>query len=419
MGNKYSSGERYLAKFLSKFPQLKVGLKKAYQKLNLLLYKKNYAFKSLRPLHVVPGEHESFFGYYDKSPLSIDDSYLLYYESDHSTQNKPDSSKTINVNVFDVKENKIIYTAKTNSYNWQQGARAQWLTAHSFIYNQYDAKSNNYYSVIVDLNNSASTIINSPVYDCYKDDYALTLNFSRLMALRPDYGYRNRKISTDNDITDLQQDGIFKVDLHTGNVNLLISLQLLKETHPQPKMENALHKVNHLMISPDGENFIFLHRYYLNGQRFDRLFKCGKNGENMKLLADDEMISHYCWEDNENIIVYLRDKALGDKYYKVNILTAAKEIVGEGIIDSYGDGHPTVHKNKMVFDTYPNKARMKELFLFDLQSKNLEKLGEFYESLAYYGESRCDLHPRFTYDGKKVFFDSVHSGKRSLYWIEI
>ncbi|TSD66486.1 glycosyl transferase [Inquilinus sp. KBS0705] len=418
MGNAYNPGERYLAKFLSKFPQVKANLKKVYQALNLLLYKKKYTYKSDKAINQVASDGETFFGYYDKSPLSANNRYLLYNESIHPTNSYPDASKPIQIKVLDIQQNKIIHTSSTFSYNWQQGARAQWLSSSSYIFNSYNIEDN-YHSIIVDLNTEHTTKIASPVYDCYFNEYALTLNFSRLTALRPDYGYRNSKAMSDNAIADLNNDGVFKIDLITGDSSLLISLQALKKHHTEHNMENALHKVNHIMISPDGERFIFLHRYYVNKRRFDRLFVADKNGGNLRLLAADEMVSHFCWIDNKSIVVYLRDKLLGDKYYNVDVESGVKEVVGKGLIDNFGDGHPTVCKNKMVFDTYPNKARMKELFVFDLSTHSLEKLGEFYEGLQYSGEWRCDLHPRFSLDGTKIFIDSVHTGKRNLYWLEV
>ena len=62
---------------------------------------------------------------------------------------------------------------------------------------------------------------------------------------------------------------------------------------------------------------------------------------------------------------------------------------------------------------------MKSLYMYDYETKDINKLGEFLESFDFYGETRCDLHPRFSFDGKKVFFDSVHEGERGLYMMEL
>jgi len=130
------------------------------------------------------------------------------------------------------------------------------------------------------------------------------------------------------------------------------------------------------------------------------------------------MVSHCHWYDNENIFGYLREFD-GDKYYMININTLEKKVIGKGIIDKFGDGHPTIYEDNIVFDTYPNKGRMKELYMFNLENNKLEKLGEFFESFDFYGETRCDLHPRFSFDGKKVFFDSVHENERHLYMLDL
>jgi len=115
----------------------------------------------------------------------------------------------------------------------------------------------------------------------------------------------------------------------------------------------------------------------------------------------------------------MRDAEHGDKYYLIDLDTSEKMILGAGIIDKSGDGHPSILGDRFLTDSYPNKARLKNLALYCLQSGKYEVLGEFYESLNYGNETRCDLHPRFSPDGNRVFFDSVHEGRRHLYMMNL
>lgn len=417
--SEYKESERKIARFFSKFPLLKKLVKRFYQYLNFWIYRKKYKFQAistLRSLSVPQGE--TFFGYYDKSPSSIDKRYILYHLTSLSTRKKPNPNVPINVCVWDTFSERDVYMGETFAYNWQQGSRAQWLAASEFIYNNYSSELG-YHSVKVELNEEGvkESSIRFPIYDCFQNKYALSVSFERLHQLRPDYGYRNHDIT--QPLPSYSEDGIFFINLENGNINLLISLQEVISIDMAKNETESKHKFNHIMISPDGNSFMFLHRYYIGGRRFDRLIVADINGSNVRVLADDEMVSHCFWYDDKHIIGYKRDYKLGDRYYKIEINSKQKTIIGKGILDKYGDGHPFVHGDFMTFDTYPNKARMKELFTFDISKNKLNKLGEFYEGMSYYGETRCDLHPRCSEDGKTVYFDSVHTGKRNLYWLDV
>ena len=258
-------------------------------------------------------------------------------------------------------------------------------------------------------------IVDYPIYDV-KNNIALSLNFDRLRILKPDYGYRNRRIAID--INNIENDGIYLIDLGKNTSQLIITLETVINFHFKKGMIKTKHWFNHIMISPNGKKFIFLHRWLMKNRKYDALFLANIDGNILQCLADDGMVSHFCWKNNNEIIAYMRDQEMGDKYYIININSGQRKIIGLGLVDQFGDGHPSIKNNLMLFDTYPNKSRMKELYLFNLDNSSLVKLGEFFESFKFYGETRCDLHPRWSFDGKFILFDSVHIGARHLYMIK-
>ncbi|MFC1751841.1 glycosyl transferase [Thermoproteota archaeon] len=427
----YTGFDRFIARLLTAFPRLKRFIKLIYQRINYYIYKKGYYYKVNRKIVLVScKDQESFFGYYDKSPVNTSNQYIIFHSSELSTWKKPDSQRPVNIVLKNLKNGNSQIIDKSFSYNWQQGSRLQWLDAERFIFNDYDADRDLYISKIVNAGTDAlEKSIDFPVYDCWQD-YALTLNFDRLALLRPDYGYRNRidkgLVSHEN-LNVLDTDGLFYVDLRKNTCSQLVSFADIIQRHPDSRMSvdlsesipGAKHKFNHIMIAPNGKKAVFLHRYFRQRRKYDRLILVDIHSRETVLLSDQEMVSHYCWMDNSKIIAFMRDYTLGDRYFSIDIHTGKKEIFGKGLLDNYGDGHPSIFGEKMIFDTYPNKGRYKELLIYFMNQNKVERIGEFFESFRFYGETRCDLHPRWSNDGKFVFIDSVHTGRRGLYQIEL
>lgn len=412
----YNPIERKLARLLSAFPGLKSKIKYSYQWLNRLSNKPKEPFVSSFTIHEIkPRSGESFWGYYDHSPLNLSNKYVLFHETQNLSQKPPQRSSFVDVVVRVFANQKEVFRTKSMAYNWQQGSKAIWLDNDRFVFN--DAKNKELISRLIDTSKSFSEeIFPFPIYDC-KDDWGVTLNFDRLTAFRPDYGYRSADNTIDISKFDDKNDGVFLIDLKSKTKKLIVDLEkLTQKSHA--KFTSHQNWVNHLMISPQEKRLMFLHRWIDGGLKKDALYIVDKNGENLQCLLNEGMVSHCFWKDENTIVGYMRTQKEGDHYYQINIQDHQIQRI---YLDSnrMGDGHPSVFGNQMIFDTYPDRSGMKHLYLFDIEKKKQIELGRFYEPLKYYEESRCDLHPRFSKNGKKVFFDSVHTGKRRLYYIDL
>jgi hypothetical protein len=74
----------------------------------------------------------------------------------------------------------------------------------------------------------------------------------------------------------------------------------------------------------------------------------------------------------------------------------------------------------VLCDTYPDRERRQNLYLFDTVENRRVELGGFTLPKEYSGEWRCDLHPRFSRDGRRVVIDSPHTGQgRQLHAVDI
>ena len=108
------------------------------------------------------------------------------------------------------------------------------------------------------------------------------------------------------------------------------------------------------------------------------------------------------------------------QYYKINVENGNTVRLFFENRFSITDGHPSmIDEEKFISDTYPNRNRMQKLLRFNLKKKEVEILLNMHNSLKFSGICRCDLHPRFDIKNETVYFDSVHTGERSLNFIKL
>lgn len=416
----FSSWERSIAMALGRVPRVKRVAKAAYERLQYFQHKQTYTFRSDFEVNPVAREGSSFFGYYDKDPMNSRGQVLCHLTG-AATDGRPRGDSSIRVAVFDVGDSSApVLEVETKAFNWQQGARTQWVEPDTFIFNDFDSGKGVYCARVLRVSDGHEVAqFPWPVQDAFRERFYLSINYRRLMALRPDYGYRNLPALTASELKDLSSDGIWRVDLGSGEASMIYSLRQVCAMEPKHEFSEGLHKVNHLMISPLGSRFIFLHRYIVKGCRHDRLMLGTPGGEGLRVLVDKGIVSHCSWIDEATLLGYLCGSDGHVGYHVVNVESGVATRLNATGLDDFGDGHPHVVGDSFITDTYPDKARMQHLMLCNLSNGLVQKVGEFYHGFGFSGEARCDLHPRLSKGGRTVFFDSVFSGRRQMYRIDL
>jgi len=358
-----------------------------------------------------------FFGYYDITPFSADESLLLAmnvaYEDNFSI-----SEGQAKVGFYNLTDEKSSFyeIGSTQTWCWQQGCRLQWYPQENseiVLYNTI--VDGNYGCLVQDI--FTKEIIRKyklPIYTVSRDGrWGLSLNFSRLQRLRPGYGYNTIPDKTQDELIP-KNDGIIRLDMKTGEKILLFSIMDIVNIKTTNTMQGAEHYFNHLLFNPEGSRFLLVHLWVNEGKRYSRLITADHNGKNIYVMNNEGHSSHYCWRTNTQILVYCTFSGTETHYYLCEDMSDSRKIVGKGILTE--DGHPSFFpsSNIIITDTYPDKYRDQSLITYNLDNYEIKTLNKFYIPIKFYGETRCDLHPRLSPNGNYICVDNIHNNLRCM-----
>lgn len=367
-----------------------------------------------------PPKHH-FFGYYDKCPWDATGRFLLVMETDFMDR-PPTADDPLTIGMIDLQNgNQWMPLAQTRAWCWQQGCMLQWLPSapdRLIIYN--DREGDRYVSVIRDVHTGQTRTLPLPIYAVSTDGrQAVVPNFSRLQRRRPGYGYAG---VPDRWVDDPHpaDDGIYWMDLETGEHRRIISLAQIAAFTPDETMKEGQHWFNHLQFSPGNRRFLFLHRWQVGPRWRTRLFTANPDGSDLYCVSDHEMTSHFDWRDATHILAWARRREIGDRYFLFTDQSDEISVMGDGVLTV--DGHCSYSPDRrwVLTDTYPaRETHLRTLLLYRPEDGLRVDIGAFYSPPETTGEIRCDLHPRWNRDGTQVCIDSVHEGSRQMYVLDV
>jgi hypothetical protein len=371
--------------------------------------------------------HYYWFGYYDKLLSDPKDRYVLAMRTsfEHRT---PTSEDVIEVGMIDLKRgNRWTKLGESNAWGWQQGCMLQFVPGSSEEVIWNDREGDHFISHIVNVKTMKVRTLSMPVYTLSPDGKtALGLDFARLQIRRPGYGYVGVIDKTLN-VQAPDNTGIYSLNLQSGESKLLITpAKIVGIPMEGVNFQLYYHWFNHLLISPDGSHFIFLHRWQTkpNGSFDTRTFTANMDGTDLFVLDSSGKTSHFIWRDNDHVTMFTQPVGMKERFYLFIDKSNEFGVIGEELMPR--NGHctyvPGTNNEWILNDTYPETAaRLQSLYLYHVPTNRKVFLGKFHSPPVYNNsEWRCDLHPWTSRDGKKVFFESPHEGKgRRVYMMDI
>jgi len=373
---------------------------------------------------ITRGPRHHWFAYYDKLQFDPRIRYCLGNAVDFEHRS-PTADDRIEVGMVDLNDgDRWITLGHSQAWGWQQGCMLQWVpgSESQVIYN--DREQGGYVARLHDMATGNTQTLPRAVYALSPAGrHAVATDFRRINELRPGYGYSGLPDPW-TDQTAPQQVGLERIDLTTGDVTMLVSLADILDVPYPGGFGEGKHWFNHLLVSPDGQRTIFLHRWQRKGGGwFTRMFTIGLDGSGLREINPAAgMVSHFIWRDPEHILAWTKHPELG------NCFCVLEDAV-DGRIDAVGrdvmpkDGHCTYLPGNawIVNDTYPQgPERLQTVYLYEVASGRRLDLGSFASPEEYRGEWRCDTHPRHSPDGRLICIDSPHNGQgRQMHLLDI
>jgi len=374
---------------------------------------------------ITTGPKFHWFSYYDKLEFDPSGRYVLGMEVAFEHRS-PTDRDAIKMGMVDLKDgDKWIELGESRSWCWQQGCMLQWLPGSKSEVLWNDRQGDRFVCHRLDVFSGRRRTIPHPIYSVSPDgQWAVAPDFRRVQDMRPGYGYPGLPDPHKEHLAP-RDSGVFHIDLKTGESKLIVSLaDVAKIPYPHGDLSSAKHYFNHLLVSPDGSRFIFLHRWRGKGQGGfgTRMFTAAPDGTDLRVVDHSGRTSHFIWRDGKHILAWTYHKSHGNGFYLFEDRQEGKvEIVGKGVMTVNGHCSYLPGNEWILNDTYPQGAkRLQTPYLFHVATKRRVPLGSFHLPPKYRGEWRCDTHPRFSPDGRSVVIDSPHGGNgRQLYLIDI
>lgn len=310
--------------------------------------------------------------------------------------------------------------ATTTAWNFQQGAMLQY---HPFLTDTV------YYNVFRDGKECTVTHNYATGKKKYTDratacvspngKWGLAVNFARIFAFRPGYGYA-ASVDPHPEIPTPADDGIFLTNMETGVSTMLVNYPTLAQVCGYAPEAKIL--VNHITFNPASDRYVALIRDFPTPDRkwwqWKTTLIAGNLSGRIWVLPSDFYASHYVWKDEKHLIIHCSAETQEKKrLYDIN--TDDGSFVQLHIPYCEEQKHGDIHCNVspdgkyMIGDGYPIDG-YRWIEALNLETGATRTLLKSRTVTPPVTDVRCDLHNLFAFDGKYISYDTTENGCRQI-----
>lgn len=366
-----------------------------------------------------PPKHH-FYGYYGIEAWDPSQQYHLSLETNFH-EHRPAVGDVASVGLIDRETHAFIPYASTGAFNLQQGSMMHWIDVgfgNEFTFNDWEGEG--LVSRAINFQTRETRTIHGAIAALSPTQpVAIGLNFARMLHCRAVVGYAN-EMDPDSVHPQPTDDGLFLLDLRDGGSNLILSVSDVIRESQNLNIPDGLAWFNHVLFNTDGTRILFFCRLRYGDGFLSSLWTVNPDGSNLVCqIPFGNKVSHFDWQNERSILI--SSDVMGEMQF-LEVTDGQRDFkpFGTGILPQDGHASFSPDRNWVVCDTYPKNAqRLADLMLYDIRRGRKVILGQFYSEEMFTGDIRCDLHPRWSSDGRVITFDSVHEGPRQIYLVDV
>ena len=378
---------------------------------------------------VVPltrGPKHHFVGYYGITPWDAAGRRVACLRADVGDRLVAAGDRAA-VGLADAASGAVEPVAETAAWNLQQGAMLHWLATapdRQLVFN--DRVDGRLVSVVLDVATGTRRLTDRPVAAIAPDGRsAVGLNFDRLRQIRPVTGYAGGPAAAGPPDPRPADDGLFAVDMTTGRSRLLVSVdECCRLAGVPPAVAAQPVWLEHPVYSRDGSRLFLLARAFHPTTRgivsVPLVARADGTGLRPLLPWAAGGASHFDWLDADRVAV---TREVEPRVWRHLLLGGGEPPGGRVLAGDVltRDGHCTFSPDGrwMVTDTYPDEGRRQHLYVMEVATGRAARVASFHAPPGLRGDWRCDLHPRWDRESRRVCVDSAHDGRRQVYVVEL